>query len=310
LDYIKSLIKILFSKNNFGFLAFMTINIAPFCFIFAYYSVLYALLIFIILFAVYFFFVMMVGELIARYMLKANTRVTLNQRTILSVAFSNAYTAAKMKNPIISNNIRLYVFEDVIIDGYAFGRNTLCLSSAALNLTEQDLTTLLMMKFAQFSHHDSEILAILTAGNIWYVVSTIIFKWYIYIVGFIIWVVLAGFGHGRSLSEGFTMGKILKAIAEFTEKMIIIMVKAIMMLGIGSYKNNIYENDVFVCDCGYKNGLIRFLRDFEPEQIGQETLFGTINSMKPDKHLRLSRIQNYNPTLPSNPTGFRIIRRQ
>jgi len=37
-----------------------------------------------------------------------------------------------------------------------------------------------MMKFAQFSNHDSEILAIFTAGNTWYIVSTIIF-----IAGFI-----------------------------------------------------------------------------------------------------------------------------
>jgi len=304
--YIKSLIKTIFSKGNFGFVAFMIINIVPICLILASQSIAYALIAFIALFLIYFLVVMTMGESIARTMLKANTRIRLNERNSLSVAFSNAYTVAKRKNPIISNNIKLYVFDGVAIDGYAFGRNTLCLSSAALNLPEQDLTTLLLIKFAQFSHHDSEILAILTAGNVWYVALAIICKWYIYLFGFILWLVLAIMGHGFG---GFVLNRVFKAMAEATEKIILVFVKALLMLGVNSYKNNVYTNDIFVCDCGYKNGLVRFLRDFEPEQIGQETLFGAINSMKPDKHLRLYRIQNYVTPLPPTSSGFRIIRR-
>jgi len=309
MKYVKSLIKTLFSKNNIGFIAFMMLNIAPICIAFAYKSLLYALLAFVVLFVLYFLFVMAIGEVVARIMLRANTRVRLIERNVLSVAFSNAYTIAKRKNDIISGNIRLFIFEGGVIDGYAFGRNTLCLSSASLNLPEQDLTTLLMMKFAQFSHHDSELLAILTAGNVWYVALAVICKWYIYVAGFITWLIMACLGYGSRLFGGFVLGRIFKAMAEGTEKIILIFVKAIMMLGVGSYKNNVYINDEFVCDCGYKNGLIRFLQDFEPEQIGQETLFGAINSMKPDKHIRLSKVQNYNPTTTENSSGFRIIRR-
>lgn len=304
MDYFKSLIETIFSKSNLGFVVFMVINTAPICLLIGQ-SILYASCMFIVVFSIYFLFVMVIGETIARIMLKAYTRIRLTERTVLSVAFSNAYTIAKRKNPIISNNIKLYVFEGMAIDGYAIGRHTICLSSAALNLPEQDLTTLLLMKFAQFSHHDSEILAVLTAGNIWYIALAIICKWYIYVFGFIVWGIFALMGHGVG---GFVLGRFFKALASGTEVVILLFVKAILILGISSYKNNIYINDVFVCDCGYKNNLIRFLQDFEPEQIGQETLFGTINAMKPDKHLRLARIHNYTP-FSDRSGAFTIIRR-
>lgn len=306
MDYIKSLLKTIFSKTNFGVTIFIAVNIIPICLIFAYESVSYALIAFPVSLTVYFFIIISIGESIARLLLKARIRIELNERNSLSVAFSNAYMIAKQKNPIISNNIKLYVFEDVTIDSYALGRNTLCISSASLELPQQELTTLFLMKFSQFSHHDSEILAILTAGNIWYMALAIICKWYIYLFGFIVWFFLTYFGHD---SEGLFLKKIFKTLSETTEKIILIFVKAICLLGLSSYKNNVYINDKFVCDCGYKQELIRFLRDFEPEQIGQKTLFGTIDSMKPDKHLRLLRIQNYPSVRQPSINAFRIIHR-
>ncbi|MFZ1780312.1 MAG: hypothetical protein WAT94_02640 [Enterococcus aquimarinus] len=305
MEYVISLIKTIFSKSNIGFVVFVFVNIAPICFLFAYKSIWYAIYALFSLFVVYTFVVMTIGEFVARLMLKANTRVQLDERTPLSVMFSNAYRVAKRKNPIISNNIRLYVFDGVAIDGYAFGRNTLCISSAALNLPEQDLTTLLLMKFAQFSHHDSEILAILTAGNLWYIAIAVISKWYIYFFGLIAWLMLSFTKHSFG---GFVLGRVFRGLAEATEKIILMLVKVILMLGVGSYKNNVLINDLFVCDCGYRNELIRFLQDFEPEQVIQETLFGTINSMKPDKHIRLERVRNYTLRMASL-DGFRIIRR-
>lgn len=305
MDYLNSLIKIIFSKSNIGFVAFMVINIAPLCLIFSHQSILHALIAFVVMFSLYFIFVMVIGESIARMMLKANIQISLDERTALNVAFANAYTITKRKSPTISNNIKLYVFAGITIDGYAFGRHTLCLSSAALSLPEQDLTTLFLIKFAQFAHHDSEILAILTAGNIWYVTIAIICKCNIYFFAFITWLVSAFMRHGFG---GSVLGKVFKVVADATEKVILIFIKVTLMLGIHSYMNNVYINDTFVCDCGYKNALLRFLRDFEPEQIGEETLFGTINSMKPDKHLRLERVQNYTP-YSSGSGGFRIIHR-
>lgn len=305
MEYVRSLIITIFSRQNIGFIVFMVINTLPFCCAYVHQSIFYASMVFIIIFVFYFLFVMSVGELVARFMLGVTTRIKLDERTHLSVAFSNAYTIAKRRNPIISDNIKLYVFEDMVIDAYAFGRHTLCLSSAAINLPEQDLTTLLLMKFAQFSHHDSEILAVLTAGNVWYIFMTIICKWYIYLFGFIAWLFLAVIGHGFG---GFVLGRGFRTMADVTEKIILIFVKVIMMIGVGSYKNNIYTNDAFVCDCGFKNALIRFLQNFEPEQIGHETLFGAISSMKPDRHLRLEKVQNYTSQLNSTDV-FRIIRR-
>lgn len=303
MEYVRSLIKTVFSKQNIGFIIFMIINMLPFIFVYVRQSILYASIVFIIVFVLYFLFLLSAGEIIARFMLGAMTRIKLDERTTISIAFSNAYVIAKRKNSIISNNIRLYVYEGTVIDAYAIGRHTICLSSATLNLPEQDLVTLLLMKFAQFSHHDSEILAVLTAGNVWYIAMAIICKWHIYLLGLIAWLfhTIIGNSFGKS-----AIGRWVKAMADAVEKIILIFVKVILMFGVGSYKNNIYTNDIFVCDCGFKNDLIRFLQYFEPEQVGHKTLFGTINSMKPDKHLRLEKVQNYTPR-SNNINGFKII---
>lgn len=304
MGYVRSLIRTLFSRNNLGFIFYMIINFIPLYMFFFVGSFFDALLLLMVSVLFYFAFVILFGEISARIMLKAYRRIELSTRNVLSVAFSNAYTAAKRKNDIISDNIKLYVFEGTEIDAYAFGRNTLCLSSAALNLPERDLTTLLMMKFAQFSHHDSEILVLLTAGNLWYKVMAVASKVYIYLIGAFMYLSLYWSGY----KANFDLKGIFNKLGQAAERGMLFFSKIIIRFGVGSYRNNIYINDKFVCDCGYKVGLIRFLQDFEPEQIGQVAIFEAVNSMKPDKHMRLLEIQDYIPDSWGNLGGFKVIR--
>lgn len=306
MEYIKSLIRTIFSKENIGVVAFMIMNIVPICWLFSSGSVLPQPMLYVILLFLYFFLVLTSGELIARRMLKANEKVSINEESTLSIAFSIAYVTAKSKNPIISDKIRVYIFRDIIIDSYALGRNTLCISSAAANLPESELITLFLMKFAQFSHHDSEILAILTGGNLLYMAAAAAGKLFIAFIGFIVSSILSFKGHNL---EASVFDKVRKAMEITVEKISFLFSRLMLKLGVGTYRNNIYINDTFVCDCGYKNALIRFLQAYEPDHIGQETIFGAINSMKPNKTLRLSRIQIYETVMSQNSDRFRITRR-
>lgn len=284
----------------------MAVNTIPFYFYFCHYSILYALVLWGIAFFAWFFMVMIAGESIARMMLKANTRLRLEERNRVSTAFSYAYTTAKRENPIISNNVQLYIYEATIIDGYAIGRNSLCLSSAALNLSEQELITLCLMKFAQFAHHDSEILAVLTAGNIWYIIMAVFCKGVICFWGIIIAIIFFCMGKGM---YGVIFHNVIRAMAKKTEQIILLFVRIVLRTGMKSYENNVYTNDEFVCNCGYKSQLINYLRDIEPEINVQDSLFGTVEAMKPSKQLRLLKIENYTVPESSDGGGFRIIRR-
>lgn len=309
MKYFLSLVKALFSRQNLGFILYMAVNALPICLVAARcYSVYHPKLflpVLFLMFTVYFFSTVTVGSFWARMMLKVQTRVRPDDGGTLGAAFSRAYVAAKGVDPLLSDNIQLYVYEGAEMDAYAFGRSTLCLSSAAAGLPERDLTALLLLKFAQFSHHDSEMLTFMTAGNLWYILLSVLLKGYIYAIGLVLWVILGILGHGFG---GMVSFRFLKVWAEVTEKGLLLVMRGFLGLGLHSYRNNVFINDRFVCACGYKNDLVHFLRSYEPEQSVQGTLLGVVDGMKPGKHLRLARLESDAGAPPAD--AFRIIRRQ
>lgn len=304
MEYIRSLAKNMAAIENRSFLICLSVIVLPPALLFSRGSVP----LFFLFLAAYCIFLGLTGETLARMMLHAWTRVSPEENTVLTRAFSQAYCIAKQADNAISEQIRLYVYQGSELDGYALGKNTLCLSSAALELPERELTTLFLTKFAQFSHHDSVILIILTAGNLWYLALCVLFKWYICLIGLILMLVMAILGHGFG---GFLMNRSFRGLANAIEKAILFFAGGILRLGLRSCRENTFINDAFVCRCGYKAELICFLHNFEPELPQPNTLFGSIDAMKPSRALRISRIQSL-PNLSARPdraTGFHIIRR-
>ena len=301
MNYFFSLAKRIFSRRNLGFVFYLFFNAVPIYWIVAQVS---SPVFFLPVFAAYFFISIEAGTAFAKLMLNARTQMRLEDGGSLIAAFSQAYAAAKEVDSRISDNVRLYVYNSVNVEAYALGRRVICLSSTAIGLPEGDLTALLLLKFAQFAHYDSEMLTFMTAGNLWYMILSVIFKGYIYLVGIVFWAVMKSLKYEFEDSVIFNL---LKVLAWYTEKGLHLLMRVFLRLGLSSYGDNIFENDKFVCDCGYRNDLVHFLRNYESERPGQETLLDLVNSMKPNKQTRLAKLACYRQT-PSG--GFRIIRRE
>lgn len=306
MKYVLSLVKTFFSRQNMGFLLYMSVNTLPICWLAVRYCALTRHMAFLplllpLLLAAYGWLVITAGPLWARTLLRVRSWVELDGSN-LGMAFSRAYVAAKEADPLLSDNIRLYMYDCAELDAYAFGRNTICLSSAAAEIPERELTALLLLKFAQFSHHDAEMLTFMTVGNLGYVFLSVLLKGYIYAIGLAVWLLLGILGHRFVGSAAF---RLLKAWADTMEQVALLVMRGYLILGLGSYRKNVFINDRFVCICGYKSDLIRFLRSYEPEVPLQGTLLGVLDGMKPNRQLRLERLERED----NAPGTFRIIRR-
>lgn len=307
MKYVLSLVKTFFSRQNMGFLLYMSVNTLPICWPAVRYCALTRQMAFLplllpLLLVAYGWLVIIAGPLWARTLLRARNRVVLDGSNILGIAFSRAYVAAKEADPLLSDNIRLYMYDGAELDAYAFGRNTICLSSAATEIPERELTALLLLKFAQFSHHDAEMLTFMTVGNLGYVFLSVLLKGYIYAIGLAVWLLLGILGHRFVGSAVF---RLLKTWADAMEQVVLLVMRGYLILGLDSYRNNVFINDRFVCICGYKSDLIRFLHNYEPEVPFQGTLLGVLDGMKPNRQLRLERLERED----NAPGAFRIIRR-
>ena len=81
--------------------------------------------------------------------------------------FKTVYLSAVKQNPNLSKKIRLYIKEDMSINAFAFGKNTLVLTRGSLELLNDEcLKGLMAHEFGHFSHKHTEAILFATVGNL------------------------------------------------------------------------------------------------------------------------------------------------
>jgi len=81
--------------------------------------------------------------------------------------FKEVYQGAVKANPDLSKRIRLYIKEDMTINAFAFGKNTLVLTRGSiLLLNDECLKGLMAHEFGHFSHRHTEAILISMVGNL------------------------------------------------------------------------------------------------------------------------------------------------
>jgi len=80
--------------------------------------------------------------------------------------FEQVYSEAIKIDPSLSENIELYIQEDMEINAFAFGRTTLVLTKGSIELLNDDcLKGLIAHELGHFSHYDTVVLLFATVGN-------------------------------------------------------------------------------------------------------------------------------------------------
>lgn len=319
MSYIISLIRTSIKFHNIGILPFLFLNSAllyEFGILFfriTISSIGIGMISYLIFTLIYYAIILIIGTLIIRLLFGSNRIIMGNDTSSISLAFAEAYTIAKQTDSDLSDNIKLYACTTNYPDAYAFGRDTILISEPASQLSQSQLRTLFLEKFAQLSNHDSERMLFLIAGNAIFVGVILFVKVIVYVAVAIIGIFMAvvrsilsiftgHIGHGSGFLALSAYFNVCRVLSNAIEAALLFLLNLIIRLALLSSRNNYFINDQFVCDCGYSSDLRYYLQYVEPDISGFQSTLATITAAKPSKLARLSRLSESgtNESEPNN----------
>lgn len=208
----------------------------------------------------------------------------------LNSLFIEVYAKARQVDPSLSPDIELYMNNDECPNAFATGRKTICITEGLLDMPDELIKATLAHEFGHLCHKDTDLILIVTVGNM--IVTGIItfIRLMIYIFQ-----VMAGFVCLFIGGEGGAFASLMNAL---THVMITITVSALMwmwtklgtLLVMKSSRDNEFEADEFAANLGYGNSLCLLLESVGNEKA--EGLFATLASSHPGKQERIGRIRN------------------
>lgn len=98
--------------------------------------------------------------------------------------FNEVYARAKIKDPILSPNIRLYMINDHYPNAFALGRNTVCVTRGLLYLDDEKIKGIFAHEFSHLSNKDTDFLLFIYIGNLVMTCGFMIARAMIWIISF------------------------------------------------------------------------------------------------------------------------------
>lgn len=107
-----------------------------------------------------------IGEFLVRFQAgcKKITDPQVLQR--IQPVFDTVYRQAKQQNQALPDTIKLYMNEDKCPNAFATGRKTVCITRGLLQLPDPYIEAILGHEFGHLSHHDTDMLLVITVGNL------------------------------------------------------------------------------------------------------------------------------------------------
>ena len=238
-----------------------------------------------------------IGEWILRLQTGCTKITRKEQIDIIEPLFREVYEKAKISNPAISNNVRLYINPDDAPNAFATGRQTICVTEGLLTMPAGQIKATLAHEFGHLGNKDTDMILLITVGNLLLSGSISIVRFAINMILFLMSmiftfaasVVAGGLGSVVSSVFGFAMKVVNSAI----DMLILLWSKIGTLLVMKSSRDNEYAADKFACSLSteYGNDLCALL-----DHIGDEKpdgLFAALASSHPENNERIARIQTY-----------------
>ena len=293
--YIVDFFKNLFKKNNLGIIIWMILNICLICFIFVAVSGVYtaeeiALAVLAGL-GVYLVSIVIalspIGEAILRWQNGCHKVTDPQILARMQPLFDEVYSRAKMKNPELPDNIKLYMSNDETPNAFATGRHTVCFTEGLLVLSDSEIKGILAHEFGHLAHKDTDTLLVMTTGNL--IVSAIftiwrfIFNAFSFIFKFIIGII--------SDSIGAVIATAITRI--FIDFLLVAVMNLWTKLGVliclTSSRANEYLADQYAHEIGYGPHLSNALMVLDGA-AQPKGLWATLNSSHPDTPDRINKL--------------------
>ena len=229
-----------------------------------------------------------IGEVIMRIQTGCESIDDENTLNYIQPIFEEVYKEAREKNPEIPENVRLYMNNEMEANAFATGRKTLCITKGMLAMPKNYIKAALSHEFGHLAHKDTDLVMLVSVGNLVISAVTLILR---AIIGFVqlIFGIAGLFMGGRDgaltqISSAIGKWIFTFVIAGFTR----LWTKIGAMLVMRSSRNNEYLADEFAFDLGYGDDLCNLLENVDTSE--SKGLFASLMSAHPPKEKRIEKL--------------------
>ena len=206
-----------------------------------------------------------IGEGILRFTEGCRLPTTEEEYNYLMPLFEEVYDNARELNPTLSSDIKLYITDDMYVNAFAMGRNTVAVTRGAMaTLTADELKGVLAHELGHITHGHTKALLLAVVGNFFFSIIVWIFRILLNIVQFF-----------ANLSANFNVVGIAFAVITFITRVfadlsILLFVNlSQIILAINSRTNEI-QADTFAYEIGYGRELISAMYLLQKITMGQK----------------------------------------
>lgn len=230
-----------------------------------------------------------IGEFIMRIQTGCESIDDENTLNYIQPIFEEVYKEAREKNPEIPENVQLYMNNEMEANAFATGRKTLCITKGMLAMPKNYIKAALSHEFGHLAHKDTDLVMLVSVGNLVISAVTLILR---AIIGFVQLIFgIAGLFMGGS--DG-ALTQITSAIGKWIFTFVIagftrLWTKIGVMLVMRSSRNNEYVADEFAFELGYGDDLCSLLENVDTSE--SKGLFASLMSAHPPKEKRIEKLQ-------------------
>ena len=301
--YLLDFFKRLFRKANIPVIIYMVLNIAIICGVLCIpmglYGIPVGLLIYIASLAIA---LSPVGEFILRIQANCKEIKRLDQREFLMPLFEEVYQRARIEDPTIAPDVRLFITNDLSLNAFATGRKTVCVTKGLMEMDPEHIKAVLGHEFGHLAHKDTDIILLISIGNLF--VNLILFC--LKVIYFIIYGIMYIFAVMVGGSDGIFFTTVTNFLALVFGTLLFQLWSWMgTLLCMKSSRDNEFEADEFSFRLGY-GPLLGEALDIIDAGPGAKGLFATLLSTHPDTDNRVARMQQLQKEVSGDP-GYKKL---
>ena len=218
------------------------------------------------------------------------------QEERINQLFNEVVEKARIKDPSLPTNIKIFIKEDEEINAFSYGRKTVCITTGLLERSDDEIKGVIAHEIGHIVNHDTDLLQVVNVANV-----------YVTIYGLIIAaIVLLYKGAFKAVGWVLTLvaGSLGEAIAAIFIKIFIdiiltalITAATFLWTALGnvlvkeSMRLNEYEADKFACTIGYAKPFLMLLNEMRKEELEKSKIQKVIAYMSSDHPSADSRLK-------------------
>lgn len=137
---------------------------------------------FIVLIIALIFFLSPLGEARARSKAKCSSILDAQLKSKVDALYREAFEKAKISNPKLKDNIKLYMNEETSPNALAVGTKTICLTRGLLNRSHDEIVAVLTHELSHIVYKNTAVQSLMNAGDVCVRISFFLWKAFIMII--------------------------------------------------------------------------------------------------------------------------------